>query len=425
MTTVSTRPPLRVCIDARLVNGAAGGVQQVVIGLAHALASAPREDQQYSFLCYDDSSEWLRPFLAPGMQLLSAGPAPRERGRMRALLRRNPLLRAAWQPVAVALDARPSAVARSDGTIERAGIDVMHFTLQTAFLTDVPSVYHPHDLQHVHLPAFFSLRERRWRDRRYRAFCAQAALVAVTSSWVKRDLVEQFGIEESKIAVIPLAPATDAYAPPGPADLEQTARRFGLPPAFLLYPAQTWPHKNHLKLLQALALIREAEGVTIPLVCSGGLTEHHARLREEIRRLRLEDHVRFVGYVEPVELRALYHLCRAVVVPSLFEAASYPVWEAFQAGAPVACSAVTSLPEQAGSGALLFDPHSSESIASAIRRIWLDEPLRLELARHGTENVARFTWERTARTFQAHYHRLGHRTLSREDQEWLNAPVNL
>jgi glycosyltransferase involved in cell wall biosynthesis len=109
------------------------------------------------------------------------------------------------------------------------------------------------------------------------------------------------------------------------------------------------------------------------------------------------------------------------VVPTLFEATPFPVWEAFSAGVPVACSNVTSLPRQVGDAALVFDPRSPEEMATAIRRIWKDDELRRRLVELGRERVAEFTCERTAGLFAAHYRQLAHRELSEHDRAILAA----
>ena len=104
------------------------------------------------------------------------------------------------------------------------------------------------------------------------------------------------------------------------------------------------------------------------------------------------------------------------MIPTKFEAASFPLWEAFSAGVAAASSNVTSLPEQAGDAALLFDPDSLDDMAAAIDRLWNDSALRRLLIERGRARVDAFRWDRTARTFRAHYRRLAGRPLSHEDQ---------
>jgi len=132
--------------------------------------------------------------------------------------------------------------------------------------------------------------------------------------------------------------------------------------------------------------------------------------------------VNFLGFISAEDLGCLYQLAHIVVIPTRFEAASFPLWEAFLAGVPAACSTVTSLPCQAGGSALLFDPNSIEEASDAMRRLWTDRALRLRLVADASINVARFDWARTARHFRALYRRLGGVHLTSEDRELLAAP---
>jgi glycosyltransferase involved in cell wall biosynthesis len=414
----------RICIEARVPDGASGGIQQVVLGLAAGLtAITDEEGEQYRFLVDEGAERWLAPYIKPPCELLRV---PERLGyRLLAMARRgwaDPLT--VWRklPIVRSVALPPPTV--SDGFVEAAGAQVMHFPYQDAFLTRVPSIYHPHDLQHAHLPELFTKRERARRERLYGVFCRHASLVAVASSWVKRDVESHFGLSPRKVVVVPLAPPSAAYPTPSDAEIAVIRRRLALPDAFVFYPAQTWPHKNHLGLLEALAILRRRSGLRIPFVSSGHRNEHFRTVMERAKSFGLDADVRFVGYVSPVELQSLYRLARAVVIPSRFEAGSFPLWEAQLASVPVACSNVTSLPVQAGDSVLLFEPDRPEEIADAVERLWTDAALRQELVRRGRENVARFSWDTTARLFRAHYRQLGGWHLTDGDRALLaSAPI--
>ena len=297
----------------------------------------------------------------------------------------------------------------------------MHFTFQTGFRTSLPTIYHPHDLQHVHLPEFFTPEERARRELWYGELCRQARMVAVGTTWTQRDVMQHYHLDQSRVCVVPLAPIITEYPEPGDSELREAAERLGLPDAFILYPAQTWEHKNHVGLLEALALLRDREGLRVPLVSSGRLNEHFAAIARRAEELDLAGQVRWLGFVSPADLQALYRLARAVVIPTRFESASGPLWDAFAAGTPAACSMVTSLPDQAGDAAILFDQEAPADIAAAIKRLWTDGALRSELAARGRQNVARFNWDRTSRLFRAHYRRLLNQ-LTDEDRDLLAQP---
>ncbi|HVG28962.1 MAG TPA: glycosyltransferase family 1 protein [Pyrinomonadaceae bacterium] len=416
---------LRVCIDARILSGTLGGVEQFVIGLAHGLSQLRDGDEEYLLLALPGEDDWLKPYVGGACRLLHGTGATRRPAWARGL-NVPPLARAVARrilsPVVDRRAADELSLPHSDGTAERAGARLMHFPTQGAFLTELPSIYHPWDLQHLHLPQFFTPEAIRARERSYRAYCERASMVAVASAWHARDVARHYGLPEGKVRVVPAAPVLSAYAPPTEGDLRAAREKFLLPENFIFYPAQTWAHKNHLALLDALAHLRDREGLRVPLVSSGKLNDFYPRIEGRARELGLADQVRFLGFVSTAELQSLYRLCRLVVFPTKFEGFGMPLMEAFLAGAPVASSNVTSLPEQAGDAALLFDPDDAGEIASAVSRLWTDDALRGALARRGRARVSLFTYERTARLFRAHYRRLAARELSEEDRALLAAP---
>lgn len=410
---------LRIGIDARLTGGFAGGVAQFVIGLAYGLSQLTDGDEEYYFLVHHSAEDWLSPYVGNNCRILKSKPVLTRSIDWKQQVSQLPLLRKMWHKFATGGFSLPE----SDGTIEDAGLDLMHFTFQSAFLTNIPSIYHPHDLQHLHLPDLFTPRVKYFREFSYRTFCEQASMVAVVSSWIKEDVIKQYGLSADKVFVVPFAPATLAYAQPTTEELSNITAKYSLPQFFAFYPAQTWPHKNHITLLQAIALLRAEYGLSVPLVCSGHqFKDFHLKIEREITRLSLDEQIKFVGFVEPFELQALYKLSRCVVISTTFEAASFPLWEAFLAETPVACSNVTSLPEQAGDAALIFDPYNVRQIADALSQLWLNEELRIDLVKKGGKRVAQFSWKRTAEIFRAHYRRLSRTTLTDRDIELLNVP---
>jgi glycosyltransferase involved in cell wall biosynthesis len=411
--------PLRVALDARLVDGEQGGVQQTILGLAHGLSQLADGDETYLFLAFEGAAGWLREHLRGPCRLLPVGPSPPP-------VRRD--LRSAAQLVARLGPVRRSVergflgrfvevrLPPSDGSIERAGAQVMHFTTQAGFVTEVPSLYVPHDLQHLHRPEYFSPFERRWRAAMYGPMAARSRLVVALSRWGRQDLVRGLGLSAEKIPVIGWAPILDAYPEPTDGAVAEVARRLRLPERFALYPAQTWRHKNHLGLLEALALLRDREGLEVPVVCTGRKNDFFPAIERRARALRLQAQLRFPGFVSPLDLRCLYRAARLLVFPSEFEGFGMPVIEAFRAGLPVVCSDAASLPELGGDAALRCDPSSAASIAAALGRAWRDEPLRAELAARGARWAAPLSWRGVALRYRALYRLIAGRALGDADR---------
>jgi glycosyltransferase involved in cell wall biosynthesis len=309
----------------------------------------------------------------------------------------------------------------SNGFFESTGCDLIHFPYQMFTICALPSVYNPHDLQHLHFPQFFTPKVILWRETIYQAGCHYANTVVVGSQWIKDDLIEKYGLNSKKIQVIPWGAPTLIISNPTDEFKSIVKKKYSLPDSFAFYPAMLWEHKNHLRLLDAIAYLRDTKNLKINLVCSGNInTDFWERINQHLQDLNLLSQVQFLGMVSYEELRALYQLSKFVVIPTLFEAASGPVFEAWFEKTPVACSSVTSLPEQVGDAAFIFNPLSMESIANSLLLLSTEDHLRNGLISKGTKRLQDFNWERTAKAYRAIYRRVGKQNLTDEDKMFLN-----
>lgn len=414
--------PLKICIDARLYSETAGGVEQFIIGLAYGLSSLKDGDEEYYFLTYSDQDEWIKPYLSGPCQILHGSSAPKGSKWRAALKKAAPLLDKVIQKIYPFSDRWSIRGLLSDGTIESNKIDIVHFAHQLAFLTKIPSIYHPHDLQHLHFPQFFSLSKRMLRELLYRTFCHRAKLVATASTWIKTDIIQQYHLNESKVEVVPLAPAIAAYVIPNNSDLILLEKKYALPKKYIFYPSQMLPGKNHLGLFDALEILKKRNDLKINLVFSGSVSEaFRPVILERMKKAGIEDQIMMLGHVSTLDLHCLYKLAHGLVIPTKFAAGSFPIWESFLSGVPVACSNITTLRMQVGDSALLFDPDNAVEIADCLLNLWQNDSLRVILIERGLKNVSRYSWHRTAEIFRAYYRRLAARPLSNHEIGLLNA----
>lgn len=271
----------------------------------------------------------------------------------------------------------------------------------TPIYINKPYIVTIHDLQHKYYPNFFTLKERLQRNYFYKNAALNALFVVCESQAVKRDIIKFLGIPSNKIRVIPAPPPSylvnlkiKNY------HLEEIKTKYLLPEKFLFYPAHFWYHKNHLNLIRAIKLIRKKYKEAISLVFIGLKENNFKTTMNEIKNLGLEGQVRYLGYVREEDIRYLYKLSTALVMPTLFESVSMPIWEAFYLGVPVICSNVCALPKQVGDAGLLFDPNNIEDMAEKIYKIWINENLRASIIKKGHKRVQELTLENYAKQWE-------------------------
>jgi glycosyltransferase involved in cell wall biosynthesis len=407
---------INICLDARLEDGLMGGVQQFIIGLAYGLAKLTDGNENYLFLTNPGSEQWLQEHLKGPCKLLYSREPVQIRHKIEQFAKYMPLGTALLNKLLNMMGNPLPKLPISNGAVEAMGVSVMHFTHQSAFQTKIPSIYHPWDLQHLHFPEFFTVQQRASRDYRYREFCHQAKIVPVGSEWMRKEIINHFNLDQTRVKVIPVGPPVDAYPFPSGGQIENVRRDLSLSEPFLFYPAQTWPHKNHLALIKALSILQKKHDFRPTLICSGKMNDHFPTIKKEVNRLKLTPQVKFLGFVSPLEIQCLYRLCRLMVFPSKYEGWGLPVTEALRLSVPMACSRLSVLKEQAGNASLYFDPDNPKEMADIVYRLWNDAELREKLSREGQNIAARFSWEKTARIFRACYRTLSNRILTQEDQ---------
>ena len=275
-----------------------------------------------------------------------------------------------------------------------ASLDVVHYPLTVPIpSTPAAKVVTLHDVQHLELPQFFSRAERAYRRWAYDGAARGADRVITVSEHGRRAAIERLGLDPARVTAIHSGIDLRRFDP-GPVDGDEAALApYSLPERFLVYPANLWPHKNHARLIEALARAGDRE---LPLILTG---QDYGRLDAVLGRARdlgLGDRVRHLGYVQPEVIPALLRRATAMVFPSLYEGFGAPPLEAMACGCPVASSTEAALDEIVADAALGFDPRDVDAIAAAIDRVAADEGLRERLRRAGIERAAGFTWASSA-----------------------------
>ena len=171
------------------------------------------------------------------------------------------------------------------------------------------------------------------------------------------------------------------------------------------------PWKGQDVLIRAAAIVRAA-GVDCEFRLIGstlfGEEAFERDLRETVKTLSLDAHVRFLGFRAdvPAEIAQLDVVVHASTVPEPF---GQVIIEGMLAGRPVIATAAGGVLEIIDNGrtGLLVPPGDADALAAAILRLLADPPLRAALAAAGRQDVLnRFTIGRVARDVERLYDRL-------------------
>lgn len=255
-----------------------------------------------------------------------------------------------------------------------------------------------HDLQYLYYPEYFTRAKINYLKVMVPRSAEAARLILTPSEYSRRTVIERLNIDPSIVVVVPHGISPHERTP-APTDVRE---RYGIPGRFFLYPAITYPHKNHLVLIEAFTRVVRMHP-DVMLVLTGAKGSMEVRISSEIAQRKIGDHVRRLGYVPTADLDALYHDATAMVFPSRFEGFGAPVLEAMSRSCPVIASEATSLPEVIGDAGVLISPDNSEHWAHAMNDLLENSEARAALAKAGVERAREFTWTRSADILEESY----------------------
>jgi glycosyltransferase involved in cell wall biosynthesis len=233
--------------------------------------------------------------------------------------------------------------------------------------------------------------------------CGRRSNRVITISQAAADDVStMLKIPRERLDVTPLGIALPRlnWAPAASEDIRERLELRDGP--LVLCVAAKRAHKNLDGLVRAMARLPAPRPL---LVLPGSPTPYEDELRKLAADLGIVDDVAFPAWISEADLEALYTEAACFVLPSFQEGFGLPVLEAMARGVPVACSNTSSLPEVAGSAALLFDPSDDQAIASQIERLLRDRALATQLREQGVARCELFTWRRTAELTLESYRR--------------------
>jgi glycosyltransferase involved in cell wall biosynthesis len=306
----------------------------------------------------------------------------------------------------------PSAPARSNSAgawLRDHGVELLYAPANSDLLIEsgIPAVITVHDVQHIRQPHFQEhIDDGYWERVEYilRNAARSATMIIAESETGKADLLEcyaEHGLTPDRVAIVPYTVPPHVRADRRDEEATRVRGAFGLPERYVFYPAQFQPHKNHIRLVEALGLIRMRTGLRVPLVLSGAqnwslAADTWRTLMTTATRMGIAEQIHYVGVVKNEDMTGLYAAATALVMPSYFGPTNIPLIEAWSLGCPVITSDIRGIREMCGDAALLVPPSSADDIANAILAVWNDDSFASALAARGAARAELFSPDRFA-----------------------------
>jgi glycosyltransferase involved in cell wall biosynthesis len=157
----------------------------------------------------------------------------------------------------------------------------------------------------------------------------------------------------------------------------------------VLYVGRLLEAKGIFDLVEAFAAVVEQARCELVVVGRG---EHERRVRRQIRRLGLEEHVRMKGYLTGANLHREYTEATLLVLPSWSEGFPTVLAEAMDAGLAIVTTRIRGAADHLveGEHALFVEPRDVRAIASAILTVLRDRELRERMGAANRQRVRIF-----------------------------------
>ncbi len=228
--------------------------------------------------------------------------------------------------------------------------------------------------------------------------------IIVDSKDAKSEVVKHYGFPDSKVKIVYLG-GGEKFIPTKKDEARAlVVEKYGIESPYILDVARLIPHKNVLSLIKAYSLMRkEYPEHKEKLVIVGGSSYNTTYEYDEAEKSYLKKDIKFIGFVEAVDLNSVYSASDLFVFPSLDEGFGLPVLEAMASGVPVITSNIASMPEIGGDAVIMVSPLDIDKIALAMHNVLTDKNLREKMIEKGLARAKEFTWTKTVEETESLY----------------------
>lgn len=225
------------------------------------------------------------------------------------------------------------------------------------------------------------------REKLYKQCTPRAIRVLTDSEAGRQNLIRRYGLDDDRVLTFPFLPSSSTLI--SEADYHKNfidiKNKYKIPGDYVYYPAQFWPHKNHIYIIDGLKILLDDYKVKINAVFSGSDRGNLGYVQNYAKLVGIEDQVYYTGFVPSQEIPYLYKQSVALVMPTYFGPTNIPPLEAFALKVPILYSDLPGLRDQVPEAALLMDLTDPNSMAGQLMQLYHNQELREQITSKGSE----------------------------------------
>ncbi len=269
--------------------------------------------------------------------------------------------------------------------------DLLYFIQPSSipmYIKNMNFIYTVWDLCHRDFPEFPEVRNNNVfhnREIKYKHILPFSSLVIIDSNITAHKISKFYGILCERLLEMPFSPNPFLKKISGK-HLEIGLKNLNIQGEYLFYPAQFWPHKNHIGVLNAIMLLNDM-GIKLNVIFVGGDKGNKNLIIKFINKNNLTSQVKILGFVSSEELNLLYSGCSSVIMPTFFGPTNLPPLEAWYYNKPLIYSSL--YPQQVENAAILVNPYDAKDIANGIL-LSRNDTIQKELIDKGNKRIIYF-----------------------------------
>ena len=286
----------------------------------------------------------------------------------------------------IELDIKNTMVSRNLYLAIKLPLDCKKYKPDLFFLVDTQAIFIKpckmvstiHDLAEFVVPEKYSPKQAFIRRQIVKHQVKASNHLMTVSQYSKDDICSRFHIQPEKITVV----YNSVEAP----DVQEILN----PKKYFLYVSEVERAKNLSTLIKAYSILPAEIKAEYKIYVVGKKGNDYDNVMGLIKKSRLEDRVKFFGFVSDEDLEKLYAQAYCFIFPSVFEGFGLPVLEAMAKGTPVICSNSSSIPEVGGDAVLTFEPYDEKMLSRQIIKLIEEEGLRDNMINKGIRRAKMF-----------------------------------